>query len=64
MIKRGRSTPLDPALHPDSNKLITLRIIMDATIPLEWIEKPVEVRLDDATLKKVMSRWDEYGVDV
>lgn len=62
IINRGRSTPLDPALDPDSNKLITSRILMDATIPYEWNEKPVEVSLDEATMEKVMSRWDEYGI--
>lgn len=62
LIKRGRSTPLDPALDPDGEKLITSRIIMDATIPYEWAQKPVEVALDEATMKKVMSRWEEYGI--
>jgi len=62
IINRGRSTPLDPALDPDGNKLITSRILMDATIPYEWNEKPVEVALDEATMEKVMSRWEEYGI--
>lgn len=63
MIKRGRSTPLDPALHPDESKLITSRIILDATIPYEWEEKPVPISLDEETLAKVQSRWAEYGID-
>ena len=63
MIKRGRSTPLDPALAPNESKLITSRIILDATIPYEWDEKPVPISLDEETLAKVKSRWSEYGID-
>jgi 4-hydroxy-3-polyprenylbenzoate decarboxylase len=63
IIKRGRSTPLDPALDPNSNKLITSRILMDATIPYEWEQKPVEIKFDEATLAKVRERWSEYGID-
>jgi len=63
MIKRGRSTPLDPALAPNESKLITSRIILDATIPYEWEEKPVPISLDEETLAKVKSRWSEYGID-
>jgi len=62
IIKRGRSTPLDPALDPNSDKLTTSRILMDACIPYEWKEKPVEVKFDEATLAKVKSRWAEYGI--
>lgn len=60
LIKRGRSTPLDPALSPD-NRFITSRILMDATIPFEWESKPVEIRLDEDVLQKVRKRWKEYG---
>lgn len=63
LIKRGRSTPLDPALDPRSNKLITSRILLDATIPYEWEQKPVEIRLDDEMLARVKSRWSEYGIE-
>ncbi len=63
LIKRGRSTPLDPALDPDSDKLTTSRILMDACIPYEWKEKPVEVKFDEATLARVKGRWAEYGID-
>ena len=61
--KRGRSTPLDPALDPDSNKLTTSRIIMDACIPYEWKQKPVEARMDEEMLAKIKGRWAEYGID-
>ena len=36
---------------------------MDACIPYEWKQKPVEARLDEATLALVKSRWAEYGLD-
>ncbi len=53
---------LDPALDPNSDKLTTSRILMDACIPYEWKEKPVEVKFDEATLEKVKGRWAEYGI--
>jgi 4-hydroxy-3-polyprenylbenzoate decarboxylase len=61
--KRGRSTPLDPALHPDFDKLTTSRIIMDACIPYEWKQKPVEARMDEEMLARIKARWSEYGID-
>jgi 4-hydroxy-3-polyprenylbenzoate decarboxylase len=63
IINRGRSTPLDPALDPGSDKLITSRIILNATIPFEWTVKPTEIRLSEALVDKVRSRWAEYGID-
>lgn len=65
LIKRGRSTVLDPALDPDSDKMITSRIIMDATIPFEWKgdKRPTEVALDEATVARIKERWAEFGLD-
>ncbi|MBN8507710.1 MAG: phenylphosphate carboxylase subunit beta [Burkholderiales bacterium] len=63
LIKRGRSTPLDPALDPTGDKLTTSRILMDACIPYEWKQKPVEARLDEATLASIQARWSEFGID-
>jgi 4-hydroxy-3-polyprenylbenzoate decarboxylase len=63
LIKRGRSTPLDPALDPNGDKLTTSRILMDACIPYEWKLKPVEARLDEATLQSIQARWAEFGID-
>ncbi len=64
IIKRGRSTVLDPSLDLDSDKKITSRIIMDATLPYEWGDKkPTEIKLDEATAEKVKSRWKEYGFE-
>lgn len=62
LINRGRSTMIDPALDPNSDRMITSRIIMDATIPHEWGDKkPMEIKMDEATMQKVKDRWLEYG---
>ncbi|MGD0489519.1 MAG: phenylphosphate carboxylase subunit beta [Syntrophorhabdales bacterium] len=63
ILNRGRSTPLDPALDPAGDKLLTSRIILNATIPFEWKEKPTEVKLSEHILSKVRQRWAEYGID-
>ncbi|WP_025322336.1 phenylphosphate carboxylase subunit beta [Deferrisoma camini] len=63
IIQRGRSTPLDPALDPDSNKLITSRILLDATVPFEWEQKPVEVALVPEVVERIKKRWKELGLD-
>ncbi|MBI4675245.1 MAG: phenylphosphate carboxylase subunit beta [Chloroflexi bacterium] len=57
-IKRGRSTPLDPSLPLDARE-ITSRLIIDATIPYEWKDKPIPVELDPIVEKRVLARWDE-----
>lgn len=63
IINRGRSTPLDPALSHDENKFITSRIIMDATFPFEWEEKPVQVNMNEEVLDRIKERWSELGLD-
>jgi 4-hydroxy-3-polyprenylbenzoate decarboxylase len=63
IINRGRSTPLDPALFMEDNKFITSRIIMDATFPFEWEEKPVQVNMSQDVLDGIKARWDELGLD-
>ena len=62
IMKRGRSTSVDPALTWEE-RMITSRIIMDATIPYEWEEKPIEIKLDAKMLEKVNQQWSEYGID-
>lgn len=62
IIRRTRSTPLDPSL-PIEERLVGSKIILDATIPYEWEKKPVEIKLDEATVKRVRERWKEYGLD-
>jgi len=58
VIKRGRSTPLDPSLPIDARD-ITGRLLMDATIPYDWKEKPIPIKLDDEMVKEVEARWGE-----
>ena len=63
ILNRGRSTPLDPALDPTGDKLLTSRIILNATIPFEWKDKPTEIKLSEHIVDKVKRRWAEYGID-
>ena len=63
IIKRGRSTPLDPALHHSDNKFITPRIILDATLPFEWKDKPVQVEMSKEMLEKAKARLKGLGLD-
>jgi 4-hydroxy-3-polyprenylbenzoate decarboxylase len=60
-ISRGRSTPLDPSLPLDSRD-ITSRIIIDATIPFEWKEKPIPIELDPEMVKKIKAKWSDLGL--
>jgi len=44
--------------------MINSRIIMDASIPVEWGDrKPIEIMLDEPMAEKVKARWKEYGID-
>ncbi|TDA69633.1 MAG: phenylphosphate carboxylase subunit beta [Clostridia bacterium] len=64
IIKRGRSSPLDPAVPPETGYVeIISKILIDATVPYEWPQKPVVAALDEEVVKKVKSRWKEYGLD-
>jgi phenyl-phosphate phosphatase/carboxylase subunit beta len=60
VIKRGRSTPLDPSL-PIGQRDITGRLLLDATIPYDWKEKPIPIALDPDVVKRVQARWSELG---
>ena len=60
IIKRGRATPLDPSQHIKERDIVS-RIIMDATTPYEWDEKPVEIFMDKKMTQQVLSRWKEFG---
>jgi 4-hydroxy-3-polyprenylbenzoate decarboxylase len=60
VIKRGRSTPLDPSL-PINAREITGRLLLDATIPYDWKEKPIPIELDPEIVKKIEARWSELG---
>ncbi|NQT56770.1 MAG: phenylphosphate carboxylase subunit beta [Desulfobacteraceae bacterium] len=60
VIKRGRSTPLDPSL-PINAREITGRLLLDATIPYDWMEKPIPIELDPEMVKKIEAKWSELG---
>ena len=60
VIKRGRSTPLDPSL-PINARDITGRLLLDATIPYDWKEKPIPIALDPDMVKHVQGRWADLG---
>jgi phenylphosphate carboxylase beta subunit len=61
VIKRGRSTPLDPSV-PIEERGLTGRLLLDATIPYDWKEKPIPIELDPEVVKRVRSRWSELGL--
>jgi 4-hydroxy-3-polyprenylbenzoate decarboxylase len=61
LIKKGRSTPLDPSL-PMEKRYIVSRILIDATTPHEWERKPILIEMDKVTMEKVLERWDEFGL--
>ncbi|MFQ5434286.1 MAG: phenylphosphate carboxylase subunit beta, partial [Anaerolineae bacterium] len=61
IIKRGRSTPLDPSLPIDA-RWITGRLLIDATIPYDWDEKPIPIVLDPDVVAKVKARWADLGL--
>jgi 4-hydroxy-3-polyprenylbenzoate decarboxylase len=64
IIKRGRSSSRDPALTKiDRLRQIGSKIILDATIPFEWEERQIEVKLSEKMVEKVRKRWNEYGFD-
>ncbi len=61
IIDRGRSTPLDPSL-PLNARWITGRLLIDATIPYDWEEKPIPIDLDPEIVAKVKARWSDLGL--
>ena len=61
LIERGRSTPLDPSL-PIGQRDITGRLLMDATIPFDWKDKPVPIELDPDLVKKIREKWSDLGL--
>jgi 4-hydroxy-3-polyprenylbenzoate decarboxylase len=67
IIKKGRSTPLDPSLpaYTDyyDHRLLVSRILIDATTPFEWERKPVLIELDKDVVERIKKRWNEFGFD-
>ncbi len=61
VIKRGRSTPLDPSLPLDA-RWITGRLLIDATIPYDWEDKPIPITLDPDIVEDLKARWSSLGL--
>jgi 4-hydroxy-3-polyprenylbenzoate decarboxylase len=53
---------LDPSL-PLNARYITGRLLIDATIPYDWDEKPIPIEYDPDVLEKVKARWSELGLE-
>lgn len=63
ILRRGRSTPLDPSLPKGDARFLTSRIIIDCTTPYEWKDKPDKIELDDDMVQHVKEHWEEYFAD-
>lgn len=61
ILRRGRSTPLDPSL-PRSNRFLTSRIIIDCTTPYEWgpEDRAQPILLDEKMEAHVLENWESY----
>ncbi len=59
IIKRGKSTPLDPSL-PVDGRMLTSRVLLDACLPYEWEHKPERIALDPEMVTRVKGQWDQY----
>jgi 4-hydroxy-3-polyprenylbenzoate decarboxylase len=62
IINRGRSTPLDPSL-PIGERYITGRLLMDATIPYDWDDKPIPIELDPDMVEKLKAKWSDLDLE-
>ena len=62
VLRGQRSNPLDPSLHVDARD-VTSKIILDATIPFDWKEKPRVASLSPQVVERVLGRWKEYGLE-
>lgn len=60
ILRRGRSTPLDPSLPIGDARFLTSRVILDCTTPYEWKEKPDKIELDEKMAQHVRENWDKY----
>jgi phenylphosphate carboxylase beta subunit len=61
LIRRGRSTPLDPSLPIDQRQM-TSKMIINACLPYEWEERPTLIELDEPTVEQLRARWSELGL--
>jgi phenylphosphate carboxylase beta subunit len=62
ILRRGRDTPLDPSVDIPQRGM-TSRVVIDATIPYEWKEKPIPIELDPDMEAQVRKKWKEYGFE-
>jgi len=46
----------------EPNKFITSRIILNATIPFEWEQKPILVKLNEEVVNRIKMRKEELGL--
>jgi phenylphosphate carboxylase beta subunit len=60
ILRRGRSTPLDPSLPKGDARFLTSRVILDCTTPYEWKDKPDKIELDEKMAQHVRDNWDAY----
>lgn len=57
IIRRARSSPLDPAIHPDGDKYNS-RLLIDATRPFEWRDRyATPLGPDPKTKLETRERW-------
>ena len=42
---------------------ITGRLLLDATIPYDWKDKPIPIELDPEMVERIKGRWSELGLD-
>jgi len=38
-------------------------LLLDATIPYDWKDKPIPIELDPKIVERVKGRWSELGLD-
>ncbi len=60
VYKRTFGEILDPGV-PMDDRTATSKVFIDATIPIEWKKKPVMVKVDPDTVKKVNDRWKDHN---
>jgi 4-hydroxy-3-polyprenylbenzoate decarboxylase len=54
---------LDPGMAIEQRDVAS-KLLIDATIPYEWKEKPILVSHDPKTREAVEKRWKEYGIEI
>ncbi len=58
VVRRARSSPLDPMIRKPSTAFFTSRAIIDACKPYEWIgDFPKVIEYSPEFTKKVRQKW-------